>query len=351
MSVVEGDTSGAERPPLLKAWLSIVEYLGRSIGRTLLSHASLVLAVSGIGLYLIGVVRTVGILRAEGIPIARGLPVVALQDYLLRGLSVVAKPQTLLVLLTLLTMVTFVIAIADRREGEDKELGKLISRLTVLFSTAILLIVSMALIPVAEWLPMLPGAVGAIFCIARLDRLKSHAPSGRSPRTVHYVAGLFCSLAFALGMRAYFFPPPLDQVRIVDQGGDVHIANLFYGTGPTLYTVGEMNLWSWISKHRRDSALLGSVIRDHRRPSPLLQDDPGDARSEFLASLGRRQRPTALRTKPVARQPAFAPAARTRPRTARRRRSPPASAAPAARRGRWAGRPGRRRSGLGRGGA
>lgn len=236
---MEGKAPKSPAATLLKdigeAWQRTVVQLAKSIGQPLLSHGPLAIALSGIGLYVIGVVRTVGILRAEDIPFSRGLPIVQLQDYLLRGMSVLARPQLLFGLTILLLIVTLLLAMGNLRAEKGIPAG---SAAPLVLPFLAFMGIGVALIPVAEWASLVPGVVIGITCLVKLDR---GAQEGKSRTAALLTLGVFFGFALSMGTRAFFAPPPLDRAVITEVSGDVREGRLLYQSGSALYLAGGMD--------------------------------------------------------------------------------------------------------------
>lgn len=260
----DGDNSAAERaagkPTSVQDWLSFAGDLGGQVGKVLLSHASSVLAFAGVGLYVIGVVRTIGILEAEDIPVSRGLPLAPLQDYLLRGLAVVVTPQALFSIVVIGAGLTFIILgfSPDLSSGSDSHeppespsrresglLGATVAALDALkraiasIGLPLIAAAMLLIVPVAEWLPVIPGAAGVGFALVGLSMFaKGDATAQGEKHQGVLVAGLLASLFLAWAMYAYFHPPPLDLARISTEDGKTRNAKLLYSSNEVLYLVG-----------------------------------------------------------------------------------------------------------------
>lgn len=219
-------------------WAETAESLAESLGRPLAAHVPSVLALSGIGLYLLGVIRIVGILRAEDIPVTRGLPLLELQDYLLRGLTLTVRPQLLVMLAVFLVLITYVLAIGNwwRERGREARAFEMGVDWIVLLTLFVL--VPVFLFPLAEWLSMVPGLALAIVCVAKLERHNRVTVAATSPRAAFLVVGFFLSLGIAIAGRAYYYPPPLDTVTITRAPATHSSSRLLYESGGVLYLVG-----------------------------------------------------------------------------------------------------------------
>lgn len=267
------DSGSARESPdsFAKTWATTVANLGKTVSTPLLKHATLTVALSGAVLYLIGVVRTVGVLKAEGIPLTRGLPIVPLQDYLLRGLSVVANPQIFFGFCFVLLGATLLIAVDEQKAqgGSQARPNRREANWPTLALGLALLFFPVLVVPIAEWVPLVPGAAAAAFCTVQLGLFGSSDGPGRNLQPVGYVAGLLVSLALAFGMRAYFNPPPLETARITSVSGKTWKAKLLLDTGDTLYLVGQKDLRTG---HRNVQDLPASSFRSVEISDGLPRD-------------------------------------------------------------------------------
>jgi len=234
-------------------WNAAARQLYLAAGKPLVKHASLTVAISAALLYLIGVIRTAGVLRIEDIPLTRGLTIVPLQDYLLRGLSVVAQPQILFGFGFILFGSTVLIASAEtqrefleEKAKEEKGSAEIdIPNKEDVFQSmrwaaglgVVFILIPVLVFPVAEWLPMLPATLLAVFCLVQLHRWSSTSTQDSPP--VGYVMGLLAALAMAWALKAYFDPPPLETATITELDGKQWKARLLLGTGDTLYVLGQ----------------------------------------------------------------------------------------------------------------
>jgi hypothetical protein len=244
----EPQSKGVTQASLFEEWLTTMKVMGSAIGKALRDHLSAWIAVGGISLYLIGVIRTAGILTAEHIPVSRGLPVVELPDYLLRGLSVVLATQTLLLFSGLLLGVPVLLAAQERdarlkaskttpsTHGVDVTVSWLQPTLAAV-GGAFLVLLMVAIYPLAEWAPMIMGFVISMTSVIKLGTRK--AGTLGSDRSVgRWVALLVFGVVLAWGMRAYFDPPPLDLIRITYQDGRTETRRIFFSSGQAFYLVG-----------------------------------------------------------------------------------------------------------------
>jgi hypothetical protein len=247
------------------------------VGKLLLSHAPALLAFAAVGLYVIGLIRTVGILQAEHIPVTRGLPLAPLQDYFLRGLAVVVTPQTFLYILLLgvLSASFFAPLLAGVLLGQGSQAlpeepatnavpdsPALVSpgrrRPLDSLPVALCAIGVLVLVPLADWLPILPGATVAALALVALMKSYGGSALPSAGRLAACVAVIFASLFWAWGMRAYFHPPPLDIATVTMKDGEAWSASLVYATGQLLYVVGEKDR---ASDHRHIKAVPIASVR------------------------------------------------------------------------------------------
>jgi len=253
---------GRDEPDGAPSGLSAVVDVGRLAGKVLLSSPTAFLAYAGVGLYVIGLVRTVGVLHAENIPITRGLPLAPLQDYLVRGLAVVVTPQTFMYILVIGLMLAFASMdlvpgiVAGRRVAPDDDNDASGTDLPALSAPAVsprssgkpevffppafglVLIAAVILVPLAQWLPFVPGAAVAAWAFFSLLDM-AEQPTVDTARFAIYVAALLGSLSLAWAMHAYFHPSSLDIATITPKKGKAWSASLLYSTNQMLYVLGK----------------------------------------------------------------------------------------------------------------
>lgn len=216
-----------------EAWRDTTLELAKDLGRPFLSHGPFALALSGIGLYILGIVRMVGILHAEDVPISRGLPLLSLQDYFLRGLSLIARPQLWFAVAVIVLVLTAMVAMSNLRESL-----KMSARFDLPLAAPMVFTMALGLgfIPLAEWACLLPGVTISFICLAKLNREGDTRQGSRAASLLTF--GVFFGFALSTGARAYFVPPPLDNVVITNTSGEVREAKLLYQSSSSLYVVG-----------------------------------------------------------------------------------------------------------------
>jgi hypothetical protein len=90
--------------PVFTETVAVLASLGRRIGKLTLANLTAILALSGLLLYGVGLLRRVAQLHAEGVPTTRGLPLSSLQEYLIQGLSVLVDPNNVQLILTIIIL-------------------------------------------------------------------------------------------------------------------------------------------------------------------------------------------------------------------------------------------------------
>lgn len=238
--------SGPDRPPDTE-----LERIVRSLRIT---HVTALLALGAVGLYAVGVVRTIGLLHAEGVATTRGIPLVPLQDYLVRGLSVVLTLNAVLELAFFGLVIVLVLespriarSVARRatgtgplRESVFRPFAVLLRSRTWVVGAAGALLLSVLFVPVAEWAPAVLAytfAFGtAAFAVRRglsLDPRRWQPAHARVAGAV--VVGY---ILIALLGNAYLTPPPIDRVVIRTSDGATLAGKLLAVSGGVVYMAG-----------------------------------------------------------------------------------------------------------------
>jgi len=227
-----------------------------------LSDATAVLALGGVALYVVGLVRTIGLLRADGVDVKRGIPLAPLQDYLLRGLGVIVAPSSLeymavggLLLALVLTSPRWRPLIAQGRSAEHAG--------DILVALGAIAVMQLGLIPtVADQLALLPlmlipGSFALFVSPAELIPLvvpivflgaaaeiasrRGVLPDDwRSWTRSHArvaTAGVAAWLLLTTLLAAYLIPPPLDRATIETTSGEHLAGDLLTLTGSAAYLI------------------------------------------------------------------------------------------------------------------
>lgn len=243
--------------PAFSETTAALSVVGRRIGKLTLANLTAVLALSGLVLYAVGLLRRVAQLHAEGVPTTRGLPLASLQDYLVQGLSVVVDPNNV-------QAIGVVVAVAvagllsprilaalrpfaegavdshtsDTPNGSDGLVGsslptasppkgiayrvsrRALAVLAILIVRCVLVVplLGLLLVPVAYWGP----AVASFVPLAMFLWLNSHFKyvdfgswRGWSQKQARLtITWLVITLLLLTGLYTYFDPPPLERATV-----------------------------------------------------------------------------------------------------------------------------------------
>lgn len=242
---------------------AVTDRPSRERQRLSLADATALLAVGGVALYIVGLVRTVGLLHAEGVDVTRAIPLAPLQDYLLRGLGVIVTPGSLLQIA--IAGLLLAAALTSARwgalfHGGDDPSETVWNILFGLFGLALLglgfipfladdlvltplLVIPFSfvlLVPPVEWIPVVVPTALAVAAAALA------AWSGRPPdewgawsrgHARVAAATIAAWLLVAALLDAYLAPPPLDRARIETTSGERLTGGLLTLTGSLAYVV------------------------------------------------------------------------------------------------------------------
>ena len=196
-------------------------------------HVTALLALGALALYVVGVVRTVGVLHAEGVETLRGIPLVPLQDYLLRGLGVLASPTTAAALVALVALAALLVArqppergLLEVRAPRAAQTGSKRADAAVRAFAILMLLFFSLFMPFSSWVP-----VYAAFAVAAIGGLffGVQAPDPRTLVIQHpqeLAAMLVGGVLTAALLTAYLWPPPMDRATIRTTDGAHRVGKL-----------------------------------------------------------------------------------------------------------------------------
>ncbi|HEU4702037.1 MAG TPA: hypothetical protein VFS37_06095 [Conexibacter sp.] len=231
--------------------------------RLSLADVTALLALGGVALYVVGLVRTVGLLHAEGVDVTRGVPLAPLQDYLLRGLGVVVAPRSLLQIAIAVLLLGVAItsarwaALVDEEGGSSENVQNILFGLFYLalvglgftpfltdnLELAPLLVVPFSfvlIVPPVEWIPAIVPTVLAVAVawLAKLSGLLGDELGTWSRAHARVAAAAIAAwLLVAALLSAYLAPPPLDRARIETTSGERLAGGLLTLTASAAYLV------------------------------------------------------------------------------------------------------------------
>jgi hypothetical protein len=221
---------------------------GRWLTRVLrLRHTTAFLAIGALVLYGVGLVRTIGLLHAEGIETTRGVPLAPLQDYLVRGISVMATPATLATMVMIGGIVVLALVLpewlrsrvsrqrARHRETTPQEFGGILFTATVATTGPFLLF-----FPLAETAPTvgpLAFVVSGFAWALYTGRFPHNWVGWTRAHSRAVAAGFLLTFLASALLLAYFAPPPIDEVTIRTSAGGHVTGSLVALTGSAIYVV------------------------------------------------------------------------------------------------------------------
>jgi hypothetical protein len=232
-----------------------LEHLARTFT---LGDATALLALGALGLYGVGVVRTLGSLHAAGVESFRGVPLIPLPEYLLRGLSVVMTVNAVVVIVLWVATAVLVLRLPRVRPrehtgerhhepaGESKPstpaarprwrtVARGSAASALLLAPPVLAV--LVLYPIADWLPGLVGgavSMALILLCGKTQLIQSDPGWTRSEARVA-LACLLTGLLAMLATSAYVWPPPLEHVTAHLVGGRERAGELVSTSDGVLY--------------------------------------------------------------------------------------------------------------------